>query len=63
MNKTYTLCKYYDECPVSKTENKDCIYFEDCQVKRFYDRFGLDYLKFSSGINVGIEYEINQFFL
>lgn len=41
--KEYDLCKYFFDCPVSKKSNRDCIY-EVCQVQKFYDRFGVNYL-------------------
>lgn len=62
MNVVYDLCKYYNDCVISQNEDKDCIYYEDCQVKKFYDKYGRDYLQFSLGTNVGIVYEINSRF-
>lgn len=44
MNKQYDLCDYYFDCKVSKKTNKDCIN-TDCQVKKFYDKFGINYLE------------------
>ena len=44
MNKKYDLCEYYFDCEVFKQTNRDCIN-EDCQVKKFYDKFGVNYLE------------------
>ena len=44
MNEKYNLCDYYFDCKVAKKENRDCIY-QDCQVKKFYDKFGVNYLE------------------
>ena len=61
-SKLLTLCEYYHNCHVSQVENRDCINYDNCQIRRFYKRYGTDYIQHSSGVNVNIVYEINSKF-
>jgi len=43
------ICKYFGECYVSKVSGRDCADPDSCQTRKFYDRYGLDYLSLGVG--------------
>ena len=56
------VCKYYP-CIVSERTGRNCASPEDCQTRKFYDRYGLDYLSLGVGammIPTGLESEVDS---
>jgi len=47
--------------PNSKASGRDCADSDNCQIRKFYDRYGLDYLSFGVGammIPTGLEADV-----
>lgn len=42
-------CEYHSECPVLERTLRDCNDSQNCQTKRFYNMYGLDYLSLGVG--------------
>jgi len=56
------ICRYFEKCNVSKITGRDCADLNSCQTRKFYDRYGLDYLMMGCGammVPVGLEKEVD----
>jgi len=55
------ICDYFEECLIAKASGRDCADYDNCQIRKFYDRYGLDYLSFGVGammIPTGLEADV-----
>lgn len=43
------ICEYFEDCCTTKITGRDCADFDDCQTRKFYNKYGEDYLSMGCG--------------
>jgi len=38
------VCKYFENCNVTKITGRNCADYQNCQIYKFYNKYGKDYL-------------------